>query len=214
LRIRFGLVTLVVIVVSLAALWIARAPVLAAVGRLVVEEGAPGRADAIVVLASNRVVGAAEAAQLYRRGHAARVVLVAAPPGADEQILARLELGIPGASERAALVLTRLGVPRAALVVQTEVDGTNSGVRTIARWARGANARQLIVVADRAHSRRIGTLLRRRLDGAAIVMRTSPHDGFDPERWWRTRGMTRELVMEGLRWINSVVLGDLWVSDE
>ena len=216
-RSRFGvvLVAFVVLVVALGVLWMVRAPMLTALGRLVVEEREPSRSDAIVTIASNVVVGAAEAAELYRAGHAPRVVLLLPPPGADERVLARLELGIPTAGERALLVLARLGVPRTAVTVELDPDGTNSRVRAIADWARAARARQVIVVADRSHSRRIATLLRRRLgDRTAIVMRASRYDGFDPNGWWRQREMARELAMEGLRWVNSLMLGDLWSSAE
>jgi hypothetical protein len=38
----------------------------------------------------------------------------------------------------------------------------------------------------------------------------SPDDFFHPEGWWRDRRQSHEFVMESIRWINSVLLGDLW----
>jgi uncharacterized SAM-binding protein YcdF (DUF218 family) len=203
------------LVAAVGVLWALRVPVLTALGRLVVEERAPSPSDAIVVLSSSIVLGAAEAAELYRAGHAPRVVVLEPLPGADERILAQLEVGIPSVRERALLVLTRLGVPRDAVIVEGVGDGTDSRVLALVRWAHATRARQVIVVGDRSHSRRIATMLRRKLgDRTVIVMRASRHDAFDPEAWWRQRGMARELVMEGLRWANSLVLGDLWSRAE
>ena len=209
------LVGAALLLVALGVLWTLRVPVLAALGNLVVEERTPSRSDAIVVLASSIVLGAAEAAELYRAGHAPRVVILEPPPGTDERVLAQLEVGIPSVRERALLVLARLGVPRDVVIVESGGDGTNSRVRALVRWAQATRARQVIVVGDRSHSRRIATMLRRKLgERTAIVMRASRHDAFDPDAWWRQRGMARELVMEGLRWANSLVLGDLWSRAE
>jgi len=207
------LVALATIAVFLGVAWLARAPILTTVGDLVVEETPAARSDAIVAM-SSRPIGVAEAAELYRSGFAPRVVVLAPSRGADERILDGLGLRIPGVAEQAVLVLSRLGVPPDAIQVHADVDGTNSGVRATARWAQRAGARRLIVVADRSHSRRVATLLRAQSPDTTIVMRSSRHDAFDPTRWWRQRGMTRELAMEGLRWINSVVVGDLWEARE
>lgn len=208
-----SLVALVAVAILVGGAWLAREPILTVVGQLIVEETPTVRAEAIVAM-SIRPIGVAEAAELYRSGFAPRVVVLAPSRGPDERILDGLGLQIPGVAEQAVLVLTRLGVPRDAIVVQADVDGTNSGVRAAARWAENARARRLIVVADRSHTRRIATLLRAQIPGALIVMRASRHDAFDPTRWWRQRGMTRELVMEGLRWVNSLVVGDLWAGRE
>jgi hypothetical protein len=70
---------------------------------------------------------------------------------------------------------------------------------------------RLIVVANRSHTRRTARLLRREFaDAGAVMVRAAPHDPFQPDAWWRDRKSARELAMEGLRWLNSFVLRDLW----
>jgi hypothetical protein len=43
-----------------------------------------------------------------------------------------------------------------------------------------------------------------------VIVRASPDDPFHPEGWWRDRHNSREVIMESLRWVNSLLLGDLW----
>ena len=194
-----------------AALWLARAPLLARVGALLVEETPLTRADVIVVVSGRPVAAATEASALFRAGYAPRIIVMADPLDAEDDLLERLAIPIPQQPyELAVLVLVRQGVPRSAIAIEPGGDGTDGHVRMIARWARAARPAGLIVIADRTHSRRMATMLRRRLPGTAIVMRSSSHDRFDPSRWWQDRATAREVVMEGLRWVNSLLLGDLW----
>ncbi len=110
------------------------------------------------------------------------------------------------------LRLTRIpGVPREAIAIEPGGDGTAESARS--RWAQSARPARLLVVADRSHTRRIATLLRARLPATTVVMRAAREDGFDETRWWRDRSMTREIVMESLRWANSALLGNLWTGN-
>jgi uncharacterized SAM-binding protein YcdF (DUF218 family) len=206
-------ILLVVLVVALA-IWLARAPLLVGVGALFVEDDSARRADAIVVVSSHPAIAALEAAALFRGGYAPRALVLAPPPDADDRALARLRIALPLPHERAALVMSHAGVPRTAIAIEPGGDGTNSDVRAVARWATRAHVRALIVVADRSHTRRIATLLRGRLPTTTIVMKSARDDGFDETRWWRDRSMSREVVMESLRWVNSVWLGDLFARDD
>ena len=209
---RRRVIVALLVVATLATLWLLRAPLLTRVGALLVEEGRPARAEAIVVFSSHPAAAAVEAAELYRAGYGSRVLVLTAPPDPDDRVLARLGVEIPPQHERAVFVLGRLGVPRNAITLEPGGDGTNNGVRALARWAEAARARRLLVVADRSHTRRVATLLRAQLPSTTIVMRASHDDSFDPTRWWSDRTMAREVAIEGLRWVNSVVFGDLWAA--
>jgi hypothetical protein len=211
---RVLVISILTVMAVVTVLWFARAVVLARAGGLLVEEGPPMRADTIIVFTSHPVPAAVEAADLFRAGYAPRIVILAAPPGAEERILSRLAITIPAPHERAILVMVRSGVPRRAITVMSGGDGTNGDVRAVARWARRARPARLLVVAGRSHTRRIATLLRPRLPGIVVVMRAPRDDGFDPSRWWRDGSMAREVMTEALRWINSVWLGDLWADEE
>ena len=110
---------------------------------------------------------------------------LAAAPSEDVRILERVGLPQPRAHELAVEELTRMKVPRNAIVVVPGgVSRTNAETETVARWAREHAARRLIVITWRSHTRRVGAPLRRRLGGdATVVMRAPTHDPFRPERW-------------------------------
>jgi uncharacterized SAM-binding protein YcdF (DUF218 family) len=192
--------------------WTAREPILTAIGSLVVEETPLRAADVVVFVADNAVLLAAETASIVRAGHAPRVLVLAPPAGPDARILADLGITVPRDDEVAVLVLRRLGVPREAITVLTvRVDGTNAAVRTIARHAAEHRVSRMIVVTHRSHTRRTARLLRRLAPPETVVMARAPADDpYRAEGWWRERGSARELALEGLRWVNSLVLGDLW----
>jgi len=165
-----------------------------------------------VAVFGNEVPAAAAAADLLAAGYVPRILLFKPPPAADEKLLDRLGIPVPNPHELAVLVLRRLGVASEAIVVEpvTEID-TNVAVQATARFARTHNATRVIVITYRSHTRRTAILLRRALGRSAVVIvRASPDDPFRPEGWWRDRRNSREFIMESIRWMNSLLLADLW----
>lgn len=207
---RFILVLLAV--AGAAVLWLQREPLLGAAGRLVVEEAPPAPAGLVAVLAHGQVLAAAAAAEAVTAGHAPRVLLFAAEPGPEDRLLERLAVPRPPPHELMALVLRRLGVAGDAIVVEPQrTGGTNAAVAAVARYARAHRVDRVLVVTHRSHTRRTAVLLRRALGpGSTVIPRAPAEDPFDPDRWWRDRDSARELVMEALRWFNSLVLRDFW----
>ena len=210
-RLRFAVLALVLLLFAAVSLWAWHEPILTNLGRLLVEETPPAPADLVAVL-DNEVPAAAAAADLLAAGYAPRILLFKPPPGADEKLLDRLGLPVPNRHELAILVLQRLGVASEAIVVEpvTELD-TSIAVEATARYARSHDATRVIVVTYRSHTRRAALLLRHALGRSAVVIvRASPEDPFRPEGWWRDRHNSREVIMGSLRWVNSLLLGDLW----
>ena len=206
---------LLLLLVGAAALWTWREPVLTKLGGLLVEETPPAPAD-LVALFDNDAPAAAAAADLVTKGYAPRILLFKAPPAADEKLLDRLGLPVPTHHELAILVMQRVGVTSEAIVVEsvvapaTEVD-TSVAVQATAHYAQSHGATRVIVITARSHTRRAALLLRRALGRSAVVIvRAAPDDPFHPEGWWRDRSNSREVIMESGRWINSLLLGDLW----
>jgi len=210
-RLRFAVFALLLLLFAAVSLWTWHAPILTSLGRLLVEETPPAPADLVAVL-DNEVPAAAAAADLLGAGYAPRILLFKPPPGADEKLLDRLRIPVPNRHELAIVVLHRLGVASEAIVVEpvTELD-TSIAVQATARYARTHDVTRVIVITYRSHTRRAAFLLRHALGRSAVVIvRASPDDFFHPEGWWRDRRQSREVIMEGIRWINSVLLGDLW----
>ena len=210
-RLRSGVTALLLLLLGAAALWMWRDPVLTKLGGLLVEETPLAPADLVAVF-DNEVPAAATAAALLAEGYAPLILLFKEPPGAADKLLERL--GIPGASrhELTILVMHRLGVAAGAIAVEpiAELD-THVAVQATARYARMHDVTRVIVVTYRSHTRRTALLLRRALGRSAVVIvRASPDDPFQAKGWWRDRRKSREFVMESIRWINSLLLGDLW----
>ena len=210
-RLRVAVSALLLLLFGAAALWTWREPVLTKLGGLLVEETPPAPADLVAVV-DNDVPAAAAAADLLAAGYAPRILLFKAPPAADEKLLDRLRIPVPTRHEVAILVLHRLGVASEAIAVEPVAEAdTSLAVQATVRYARTHGATRVIVITHRSHTRRTALLLRRALGpSAVIIVRASPNDPFHPAGWWRDRRQSREVAMESLRWINSVLLGDLW----
>ncbi len=206
---------LLVLGVGLIVLWAERAPLLTAVGRLVVEETPLGRADLVVVLPNTPRI-AAEAAAIVKSGSAPRVLLFTSARQADDDVLAKLGLEVVKPHDVVVKVLHASGVgPERTVLIPRSPDGTNQAAREVIRYAQRQGLTRVIVVTERSHTRRIARLLRRELTApGGVMVRAAPGDTFRPESWWRHREGARELAMEGLRWLNSFVLRDLWSSDD
>jgi hypothetical protein len=194
-----------------ASFWTWHDPILTKLGRLLVEETPLAPADLVAVF-DNEVSAAAAAADLLTKGYAPRVLLFKPPPAPDEKVLERFRIPVPSRHELAILVLRRSSITAEAIVVEpvTEVD-TSLAVQATATYARAHDATRVIVITYRSHTRRAALLLRRALGRSAVVIvRASPDDPFRPEGWWRDRRNSREFAMESIRWVNSLLLGDLW----
>ena len=199
--------------VGLIVLWAERGPLLTSVGRLVVEDTPLARADVVVVLTNTPRIAAATAA-IVKSGYAPRVLLFTSVPQADDDVLAKLGLAVVKPHDVAIKVLHASGVaPERIVLVPRAPNGTNEAAREVIRYAQRHGLARVIVVTERSHTRRAARLLRRELNApGGVMVRAAPGDAFRPESWWRDRESARELAMEGLRWLNSFVLRDLWSS--
>lgn len=194
-----------------ATAWVEREALLCALGGVVVEETALSHADFVVVM-GNAPRMAAEAAAIVNAQYAPRVVLFAALPRVDDEILRTLNIAVTPEHEVALRVLRASGVPAPRIELLAHApDGTNEAVRAIVLYARRQGMTRVIAVTERSHTRRTARLLRRELPGrGAVMVRASPRDDFHPETWWRDRASARELALESLRWWNSFGLRDWW----
>jgi uncharacterized SAM-binding protein YcdF (DUF218 family) len=165
---------------------------------LVVADPLPPTADAIVILAGSVRDRAYEAAQLYREGRAARVVVTreALPPG--DALLRTHGVEVPDTDALTRTVLIGLGVPpRAITTLRRRTYSTASEASTIARWACRQRVRELIVVTSPPHTRRARLVLERAL-GSAITVRVRPArtDSFSGRRWYRVRRDAKTVLSE------------------
>ena len=78
-----------------------------------------------------------------------------------------------------------------------ELDNTAQEADAIATWARERHWTRLIVITDRASTRRAGFAMRRVLGSdTKVIMRGPRIDPFAPDAWWRSRRDVRAVLYE------------------
>jgi uncharacterized SAM-binding protein YcdF (DUF218 family) len=166
------------------------------IGHIIVDLDPVERADAIYVLAGTRVTRLLEAKQLYEEGYAPRILLSPGDLDYAEKSLIRRGIPILNEGDRSREVLLLLGVPPDVVtVVGKLVDNTAQEAEAVRTIASGW--RTLIVIGDRASSRRIGYAFRRVFGTRVkIIVTTNRDDPFNPSRWWETRWSFRSTFYE------------------
>lgn len=161
--------------------------ILGALGGYLVQEEAPQKADAAVVLAGdswgNRIL---TAAQLERDGYVPKV-LVSGPDG--EYGLYESDLAIPFAVKH--------GYPESYFVaVKNEARSTRAEAMALLPEIRREGIRRLLVVTSSFHTRRAGRIFREAAPDLTIVVVGAPDRNFTPQGWWRNREAQKTFVTE------------------
>jgi hypothetical protein len=174
-----------------------REPILRAAGWALVFDEPVEPADIVVVTVDAGGAGVLEAADLVQGGIAPHVAVFAEPPTAVDQEFRRR--GVPYENETAWAVrhLRLLGVtaiepsPRA-------VAGTVEVGEVLPAWCARHQFRSIVVVSPPDHSRRLHRVLQRAMRDhqTQVRIRVTRHSGFDPDRWWETRGGIRTEIVE------------------
>ncbi|MBM3368315.1 MAG: YdcF family protein [Betaproteobacteria bacterium] len=160
---------------------------------------APGKADAIVVLAGP-YTRSMHAADLYRAGHAPKVVLSEA---VREKIWSQLdELGIklPSVPEVHRRVLQAKGVPAERIEpLGPPALSTADEARAIAQRF-GKPGSRVIVVTTPAHVMRARLIIERALEGRGVKLMVcaTPYEAF-PDAWWRSQDAARDVLLEWVK---------------
>jgi uncharacterized SAM-binding protein YcdF (DUF218 family) len=159
-------------------------------------------ADAICVLAGTRIERPLEAADLYLKGWAPRLVLTEEVPDPGAAALKQRGIDVPTNAHTARDVMIKLGVPATAVEIVSPIDnGTVHEANTLRQVCVSRKWKRIIVVTSKFHTRRAGFAVRRALkdSGVDVVMRGSTYDRADPHHWWRTRTDVRWTASESLK---------------
>ena len=179
-------------------LFIAAGLVLSA-GRLVTREDPLEHADAIYVLGGTWALRWLEGADLLRDGYSTRIVLSPAGREMGEKVLAGRGTPIPRPVDiQRQMMIERAHIPADAIqILPGEVDNTAQEADAIKPIVAANHWRSLIVITDRATTRRGGFAMRRVLGpDVKVIMRASRYDEFRPGAWWTTRPMFRTTFYE------------------
>jgi uncharacterized SAM-binding protein YcdF (DUF218 family) len=180
----------------------------------VVSDPVPARADAIVVLAGSPPARLLEAAVLFERGVAPRLVLTRERRPTGQVALGRRGVPITDPLAEARLQLEALGVPSQAITVLSgRAYSTTSEARLVARWACRTRVRALVVVTSPSHTRRARAILRRVLPrDTALALVPARADYFPQRRWWRSR-RTAKLVLSEYQKLANYWLRERWTLE-
>src|SRR6516225_1872074 len=120
--------------------------------------------DFIVVSLDSAGAGALEAADLVQSGIATRVAPFTDPPTGEDYEFIRRGLPYEDGSARQIRQLRWLGVTDVAQITRTE-DGTEGEAQVFPLWCDQHQFRSIVFVAARDHSRRLGLVIHRIMNG-------------------------------------------------
>lgn len=181
-------------------------------GRLLYVQDSVERTDALVVLSGAITDRWLEAVDLFREGHAPRIVLSPGARDGGEQYLRARGIVLPNDAERQRDVMIMLGVPAEAIVIlPAEPDNTAQEAAAFRRLAAAEGWRRVTIVTSKLHTRRARFAFARELAkmGLQVFVRGSRYDRADPAHWWRRREDVREVFIESVKLVAySVGLGE------
>jgi hypothetical protein len=196
---RWG--TLVLVLVGLTALACLavrpiREPFLRAAGWALVISEPVAAADVIVLSLDSGPAGWLQAADLVQGGISKRVAVFTEPLNEEERGLKRelIRRGVPYYTKMQ--LLRFLGVTD--VVEIAGADGTEGEGLVLPQWCDEHRFESIIVVTSNHHSRRLRRVLDRAMKGrlTRVTVQSARYSGFDPDRWWKTRGGIRTEIIE------------------
>ncbi|HXN18608.1 MAG TPA: YdcF family protein [Candidatus Binatus sp.] len=172
------------------------------VGRWLVREDPPARADAIVVLSGGLPYRAEEAAKYFASGYGSEV-WITRPDGPAEQLK---EVGISfiGEDEYSRQVLIHRQVPESdVLILPGTIVNTQQEVEEIVRELHKENKVSVMIVTSPQHTRRVKALWNKMADkNLSAIVRAAPDDPYDADHWWRNTRDALSVVREILGLLN------------
>jgi uncharacterized SAM-binding protein YcdF (DUF218 family) len=167
-------------------------------GRALYDEDPLEKADAVYVLAGERVNRWLEAHELVRASWAPLIVLGGGYRETTERNLIARGIRIPSEGEVARAALLQMGHPPDAVRVLDTSDNTAAEGVLLRNEALARRWSRVIVVTSKLHTRRAGFALRRELEGTnvRVIVRASRFDDDDPARYWTKRRTVRTMLSE------------------
>jgi uncharacterized SAM-binding protein YcdF (DUF218 family) len=182
-------------------------PVLVSIGKWIVIDETPVKADAVVVLNTGleiypRIIHAAD---IYKQGFADLVVING---NRKTEALRKLEMkGFkPGCMwyDDMVSILRLLGVPREKVMVISAENAYDTVSEALAVGDRIINAgfKRVIIATSKFHTRRAGYIWKN-LFGGRLEIRTvaAGTDPYAPGRWWKSRRQVRWVLAEYGAWV-------------
>jgi uncharacterized SAM-binding protein YcdF (DUF218 family) len=167
-------------------------------GRVMYHEDGLVKADAVFVLAGERINRWLEASDLVNEGWAPEIALGGGYRESLERRLLGRGISIPSEGEVARAALIQLGHPPDRVRILGYTDNTSEEAQMLRREAVARRWSRVIVVTSKLHTRRAGIAMRREFAGTGVqvIMRASRYDDDDPAHYWRKRRTVRTMLSE------------------
>ena len=178
---------------------------LPALGRWLEVDDPLSSAQAIVVFGGHLPFRAMEAASIYRQGWAREVWLTEGGIFPEDLALERLGIDKPPESSYSQQVLERLGVPANSIrLIAGHNVNTADEVRTVARELKARGGDRVILITSKFHTRRVKFLWYKLIGNRPeAIVRYTPYDTFQPDRWWRNAADASSVAHEWFGLLNA-----------
>lgn len=174
------LIALLIIVILIALVYLARAPLLRIAGNYWIKSDAPANVDAIVILSDDNFDAdrATRAADLYHDGWAPRIV-------ASGKRL-RPYFSIADLMQHD---LELRGVPKQAVIpFAHDAPDTLEELRDIRKFVDQHGWKRVMIVTSNYHTRRTRYLCEHIFPSQVhVLVVAAPDHDYDPDSWWKTR---------------------------
>lgn len=203
--------SLLILIVAAVLAYMARRPLLVAMGTFLVDRDLPRGTDAIVVLSGSIPDRILEAVDLYHAHFAPRIIITREAPLPGLDALRAKGVNLPEPHEQNRSIAEQLGVPPGALaVMDAPTTSTIAEAAVLVAYLREQQVRSILLVTSKAHARRAGMTFRHLGgDDLDVIVCPSPYDPFDPETWWQHRAFVRRVLGEYVKLLNYLCI-DRW----
>jgi len=200
----FRLLVLMVLAILLAAVYLARHPLLRLAGNWWEVQDRLERADAILVLGDDNFAGerASRSAELFRAGWAPLIVASG-----------RLLRSYAGVAELIGRDLETRGVPQTAILrFPHRGSNTREEAQALRELVTDRGWRRVLLVTSNYHTRRARYIFRKVFPPQVTILMVSVRDAdFDPDSWWESRQGRKLFLLETAGYFAAV--WELWRSD-
>jgi vancomycin permeability regulator SanA len=185
----FRLITLLVFALLLFVVYLARRPILRAVGDYWIVDDSASQADALIILSDDDFIGsrAAKAADLYHEGRAPRIVASG-----------RMLRPYAGIGELIQRDLTDRGVPTSAIeIYRHNASDTLDEAQTLRSLVVAKQWRHVVIVTSNYHTRRARYIYQKVFPlGVQVDVAAAKDPEFDVSDWWEHKSGLKRFFKE------------------
>ncbi|MFH1487619.1 MAG: YdcF family protein [Pseudomonadota bacterium] len=175
------------------------APLLTFLGRGLVLEHPPQKADLIVCLAGGNVERGLAAADAYKGGLAPKIFVSREELPDGYELLKERGIHYPETIDLLIGIFQEMGVPGSAIFrSEVPVKSTFEEAKTVREFVKKGGVKSMILVTSPTHSRRAWLTFKKvfKDTDVRILMRPSAYSKFSPEDWWKKRRYVKSVIIE------------------